>query len=124
MKLRYYLLSALLGGIVIFVWSAFSHMALPWWEDVVNKIPNEAIVVDAMKLAGVHNGMYYGEHGIFLVTFFGKGMVDHVSMMPLMLMEFLTDVLAALVLAWLLLRANVWGMLRLAVFSGMVGLMA
>ena len=122
MKAKFYLLAALLGGIVIFIWSAFSHMAIPGWGSVMHPIPNEPAVVDAMKSSGVQNGMYYGMSGIFLVTFFGQGMNDGVSMAPLMMMEFVSDALVAFVLAWLLARANARGIRRLAFFAVMVGL--
>jgi hypothetical protein len=122
MKTKYYLLAALLGGIVIFVWGAFSHMALPWWEDVMHRFPNEQPVVDALKANGVQNGMYYGMQGFFLVTFFGQGMNDNAAMGPLMIEEFISDALAAFVLAWLLMRANVRGVAKMGLFAGMVGL--
>jgi hypothetical protein len=122
MKAKFYLVSLLLGGLVIFVWGAFSHMALPWWNDVMREIPNEQALADVMRTNGMENGMYYGMQGLFLVKFFGKGMSDGISMGPLMLMEFISDLLVALVLTWLLVRANTRGTLRLALYAAAVGL--
>jgi len=123
MKFKFYLLSALLGGLVIFIWGMFAHMALPWWEDVMLRVPNEQAVVDAMKSNGVQNGMYYGVQGMFLVTFFGQGMADNgQGMRSYMVKEFISDALLALILAWLLLRANARGLLAVGVYSGFVGL--
>jgi hypothetical protein len=124
MKAKFYFLAGLLGGITLFVWGALTHMAIPFWEDVMHQIPNEQAVVDAMKNAGVQNGIYYGNQGLFLVTFFGKGMADGISMGPLMLIEFITDVIVALFLAWILMRAAVNGVWARARFALVVGLMA
>jgi MFS family permease len=122
MKVKFYLLATLLGGIVIFVWSAFAHMAIPGWESVMHELPNEQAVVDAMKSAGVQNGMYYGTQGVFLVTFFGQGMADGVGMSSYMILEFISDALLALVLAWLLTHSHARGTSKFAFFAVMVGL--
>ncbi len=123
MKLKIYLLSALLGGFALFAWGAITHMGLPWWEDVMRPIPNEQVVVDALKTSGVQNGMYYGMQGMFLVTFFGKGMSDGVGMGSYMAIEFLSDAIVALLLAWVLLRSTVTGVLARARFALMLGIL-
>ena len=123
MKAKFYLLAALLGALVLFVWGAIAHMALPFWDDVMHELPNEQAVVDALKSSGVSNGIYYGMQGMLLVTFFGHGMSDDTDMGTYMVTEFISNVLVALVLAWLLMRANVQGTLNRGVYAGMIGLL-
>lgn len=40
---------ALLGGIIIFLWSAFSWMVLPWHKVTMHKFTNEAAVAETIK---------------------------------------------------------------------------
>lgn len=53
------LLAALLGAILMFIWTSLAHMALPLGEAGVGEIPNEAAVLTAMqnKIAG-KDGLY------------------------------------------------------------------
>jgi hypothetical protein len=43
------LLAAILGGIVMFIWTSIAHMALPLGEAGIREIPNESSVVSAMQ---------------------------------------------------------------------------
>ncbi len=43
------LLTAILGGIVMFIWTSIAHMALPLGEAGIREIPNESAVVSAMQ---------------------------------------------------------------------------
>ncbi|MGI8889428.1 MAG: hypothetical protein ACR2G0_01410 [Chthoniobacterales bacterium] len=53
------ILSALLGSILMFIWTALAHMALPLGEAGVSEIPSEAAVLGAMEthIAG-KSGLY------------------------------------------------------------------
>ena len=42
-------LAGLLGGIAMFIWTSFAHMALPLGEAGIREIPNEAALLDAMR---------------------------------------------------------------------------
>ena len=42
-------LAGLVGGLVVFAWSAFSHMVLPTREAGIRQIPNEDAVLSALK---------------------------------------------------------------------------
>ena len=53
------LLAGVLGGIVIFVWGAVSHMVLgtdEWW---LRQIPNEEALMGVMKASLTEPGMYF-----------------------------------------------------------------
>lgn len=52
------ILAAILGGIVMFVWGAFSHMVLDLEGSMIHQIPNEAAVVAAMKENIKEDGVY------------------------------------------------------------------
>ena len=43
------LLAAILGSIVMFIWTSVAHMALPLGEAGIGEIPNESDVLNAMQ---------------------------------------------------------------------------
>lgn len=51
-------LAAVIGGIIMFAWSAFLHMATPLGEAGIKNLPGEAVVLPAMKLGIPEAGMY------------------------------------------------------------------
>lgn len=55
------IIGAIIGGIVMFCWGAFSHMVLPVAEIGIKTLPaaNEAAVVTAMKANIPEHGMYF-----------------------------------------------------------------
>jgi hypothetical protein len=53
------LLTGILGGIVMFIWTSIAHMALPLGEAGIREIPNESAVVSAMQSnIGEQTGLY------------------------------------------------------------------
>jgi hypothetical protein len=53
------LLAGILGGIVMFIWTSISHMALPLGEAGISEIPNESAVLGAMQTnIGDNTGLY------------------------------------------------------------------
>ena len=52
------ILAAILGGIVMFAWGAFSHMVLNFEGSMIRQVPNEAAVVTAMKDNIREDGVY------------------------------------------------------------------
>jgi hypothetical protein len=53
------LIAGIAGGIVLFMWGAFSHMVLPIGEIGIKTMPNEAQVIGAMKSSITEPGFYY-----------------------------------------------------------------
>ena len=43
------LVTGILGGIVMFIWTSVAHMALPLGEAAIREIPNESAVLSAMQ---------------------------------------------------------------------------
>ncbi len=53
------LLTSILGGIVMFIWTSIAHMALPLGEAGIREIPNESAVLSAMQTnIGEQTGLY------------------------------------------------------------------
>jgi hypothetical protein len=52
-------MAAIAGGIVVFVWSAFSHMALPLGTAGIRSIPNEERVAQAIRGTITEGGLYF-----------------------------------------------------------------
>ncbi len=53
------LLAAILGSIVMFIWTSVAHMALPLGEAGIGEIPNESDVLNAMQSKiGEQTGLY------------------------------------------------------------------
>jgi hypothetical protein len=52
--------AAVLGGIVMFVWTSIAHMVLPLGDAGIKEIPNESAVLSAMQSSiGNAPGLYY-----------------------------------------------------------------
>jgi hypothetical protein len=52
-------LAAILGGLLMFVWGAVSHMLLPFQREALKPVPNEAAVLSALSTDLGQPGMYY-----------------------------------------------------------------
>lgn len=53
------IIAAVLGGLVMFMWSAFSHMTLGLFNTSMKQVPNEAAVMSAMKANITEPGLYF-----------------------------------------------------------------
>ncbi len=58
MKLGRILAAAVVGGIIMFMWGALSHMVLPLGEMGMKNLPAEEALVPAMKTAITERGFY------------------------------------------------------------------
>ena len=118
--------AGILGGIVLFIWSAISWMILPWHENTLNKFKVEPAIVQAITANITGPGIYFSpqvkesagqakdtvasdtqantaEPMIFAaVSTIGKTN----AMARAMGISFITQVLSAMFVAWLLLQAK------------------
>jgi hypothetical protein len=103
---RRLILAAIAGGIILFVWGAVAWMVLPM-DRLIRKLPDEKSVVASMQTARAERGVYFvggnpaapGPQMLMVYTPFAK------ALSPGQLgREFLTDLIAAFVMAWLLSR--------------------
>lgn len=49
---------AILGGLIAFIWTNISWMALPWHQSTISAIPNEAPVAESLKKNIPSSGLY------------------------------------------------------------------
>lgn len=117
-------LAGLLGGIVMFVWSAFSHMVLPLGEMGFSSLPNEDSIVTVLKQGVSQSGMYFfpgmdmsrkmtKEEEDAWTAKYKAGPVGMLIYQPTgeepmaaryMIVELLSDIVAALFAAWIVGR--------------------
>ncbi|MBI5059993.1 hypothetical protein HZB60_09485 [candidate division KSB1 bacterium] len=101
---KFLAVGALLGGIVFFAWQAFSHMALPVWECTMSEFTNQQ-AIDLIKSSISGNGLYFAKEGFLMSTFFVPGVTDTTQLMaPMLLKQFLTNCVVALLIAFVITR--------------------
>jgi len=53
------LIGAILGSIILFVWSAISWMALPWHMQTMHSFKNDAAIIEVVKANADKSGVYF-----------------------------------------------------------------
>lgn len=53
------LVGAILGSIILFVWSAISWMALPWHMQTMHSFKNDTAIVEVIKANADKSGVYF-----------------------------------------------------------------
>jgi len=102
MNLKAALLSTLLGGLAIFMWGAAAHMIPP---EPVTVLSDHAAVDDFLAKNAPRNGSYLDARGVMISVGFLPDRADKsVNMGPQLASEFLTNLLQAFMLYWILLR--------------------
>jgi hypothetical protein len=112
------IIAAVVGGVLLFAWGAVAHMLLPFSEQAMKPVPDEAAVIDAVRGNVIEDGVYFipylnyktaseadrqhhadrianGPSGLLVLRTGGVGM-DMKKELPI---EFISNVLAALVAA-------------------------
>ncbi|GAB3354044.1 hypothetical protein [Lysobacter tyrosinilyticus] len=112
------ILAGIVGGVLLFFWGFVAHMLLPFSEQALKPVPNEAAMLDAVRANITENGVYAlphlnyktaseadkqayadkvanGHSGLLVIRTGGVSM----DMKKELSMEFLSNVLAALVAA-------------------------
>jgi hypothetical protein len=138
--LKKILLGGFLGGVVVFIWGAIAHMALPLGQAGISQIPDEESVLTALRASIKEKGLYFfpgfdmskvrseseqkaweaklnaGPSGIMVVTPSGGE-----AMTPKQLgIEFASNVVASLLAAILLSMTNV-GYIKRVLFVMLLG---
>lgn len=57
--MKNYILSSIVGGIVLFVWGFVSHAILPWYDGVWNQFTDEQAVSRVLQGNAPEKGLYY-----------------------------------------------------------------
>lgn len=106
---------AFFGGIILFVWSMISWMALPWHNNTLHKFSNEKAVASEIKNNAPISGIYLlpsmGQDGKPSITnvpnvFAAVGLGGMPSMSKGMVLAFVTDFVAAFLVTWMLAKTN------------------
>lgn len=122
------LISSLVAGAVLFIWSSLSWMVLPWHNNTFKGFSNEEIVSSALLAGSEKPGVYLlpkpmpqtkGPFALVVWNREGSGDMGHK-----MLMAFVEDVLAALLAAWLLALAGMRSFVKRLLFVAGLGLFA
>jgi hypothetical protein len=118
----------LLGGLIVFAWSAISWMVLPWHTASLRNFTNEDAVVQALQANVPESGVYVipgvqntgateaekkanqdrmmkrMETGPFLYASFQTEGMNSTAMGTRYIIHFLTQIIAAMLITWLLLK--------------------
>ncbi|MBI3661991.1 MAG: hypothetical protein HY234_02935 [Acidobacteria bacterium] len=100
MNAKFLVIGTLAGGILLFAWGAVTHMLLP---EQVRAFSNDAALVQAVRANAPVNGVYFAGQGVFVAVSFLPDMADKTKdLAPMLKTQFLTDLLAALLLCFVL----------------------
>ena len=134
------LLAGFLGGVAMFLAGTFTHVVLPLGDAGIKLLPNEAPIVAAIKSNLNDPGLYYfpgmpkgasgreeweqrhrtGPIGILIYTPTGSSPMEPRQLAG----EFVSNVLAALVAAWLLVQTRIASFAARVLFVTALGLLA
>lgn len=119
------LLAGLLGGVAMFVWMSLAHMVLPLGRAGVSEIPNEQGLLDAMRSTlGTSSGFYFfpGMGADADMQHYEQKLAANPSGIlvyhppggkaltaPQLIVEFLTELIEALLLAWMIAQTRLAG---------------
>jgi len=103
MNPKYLILSALLGGLVIFIWGAVYHAALGVDMHTMKEFRDSTAVSEFVRDHAGDNGMFYTKDGVLAAISVTPGMNDKSQDMgPQLGKQFVINVIVAGLLAWLL----------------------
>ena len=125
MNTKFLLSAALLGGVVLFAFSAAYHMLLPWETWALSEFKDSKALNEAVRANAPRNGMYMTREGVFAAVAFLPDSSDKTAQMgPAMVREFGKDILVALLLALILSWTRTSTALGRGALLGAVGLAA
>lgn len=103
-----YIKGGILGGIIIFIWSALSWMVLPWHMQTLNQFANEKAVADAIVANATQSGMYLmplqgqPQSETTPMLFASVHLPGMTSMVAPMAISLFIQVIAAMLVGWML----------------------
>ncbi|TKR33277.1 hypothetical protein FCE95_02920 [Luteimonas gilva] len=140
------LIAAIVGGIVMFVWQAVAHMALPLGEMGMKTASGQETAIAALQASATDGGGVYMLPGMSpeqwadekarmafqeqyksspyaFVVYKPEGNPALVDMVPNLIKQFVTDFIAAFVAAWVL-ALGAFGFGKRVLIAGALGLFA
>lgn len=111
--------AGILGGVILFIWSAISWMALPWHKNTIHSFSVEKAVTQSIQSNAPFSGIYFlpsMHHQMSEATittnapepmiFAAVTLEGMHPMMISMVISFITQLIAAFFVAWMLMQAN------------------
>jgi hypothetical protein len=125
MNPKYLILSALLGGLVIFIWGAVYHAAIGIDMHTMKEFRDSTAVSAFVREHADGNGMFYTKDGVLAAVSVTPGMSDKSQHMgPLLGKQLVINVVVAGLLAWLLTFTGIRTPLCAAGLFALTGLAA
>jgi len=99
MRGKYLLYGTLAAGITLFAWQTISNVAIPWHKAMMTEFKDNAAAVQAIRAQAPTNGVYYSPQGILMAQSLTPDLADKSKAMgPMMAMQIVLDLVAALLL--------------------------
>ena len=100
MSVKFPVVGAIVGGIVLFMWGAVTHMLLP---QPLHSFKDEGAVTQVIRANAPENGVYFSTRGVFASVALLPDLSDKAqNITPNLLRQLGTDTCAALLLCFVL----------------------
>lgn len=110
MNLKYHLIAACVGGLIIFMWGFLVHAALPFEGHAYTVVEDGGPLLAAVEAVAPENGVYMTMEGLFIVKATLPDRSDKsLEMAPYLIREGLIDFAEALMLSFILLWVRCCG---------------
>jgi len=125
MKLRFLLLSALLGGILSFAWGYVTHGTGVLPSLTPKAFKDSTAVVQAVQANAPQSGIYFDGRGLFAAVSLRPDLsAKYEDLHRPLIHQLVIEVVVAFLLAWVLLRLPVWSAWGTASIFAALGLAA
>ena len=122
MKAKFLILGTLAGGLTLFMWSFFSHTVLPWHTASVTQFEYDQEELEGLRARFPENGMYASTQGVLAAVALKPDLSDPGDAMGTnLVIELVTSLLVAFLLAMILLSTRSPSVLHRAALTGMMG---
>lgn len=121
METKYYIAGTFSAAILLFAWGALANGMLP--IHALKDFKDNGTVVETIRANAPENGVYFSPQGILAAVSIRPDFADKTrSIGPNLVMEFMTDMVAALLLAGIVLRLSTPTVLAGGLLVGVMGL--
>jgi hypothetical protein len=124
---KFLVVGTLAAAIALFVWQFISNGVLPWHEATMHawEGPANDAVVQTIRANAPENGVYVSDQGVLAAVALRPDLSDRMQPMgPMMIKQFVVDLVVAFLLAVVLLRSGPMMPSRAAVTFAIAGLAA